>query len=446
MNDTSTHQRRPRRRKTSACRRVGGQNCDKNSKSEFPISSKRRHHGDLKTILWPESVRREERIPLSTGHRSFLTATVPGLDSDQPQEVNIQGHLFVLCNDSQLLIEFGGDQILIEPGQSVILSDTEVTITELQGRGDRPGTVFCFFPDEVLAECVSMDPQVASLIARAANYPTESGIIPIYKQCPSSLLRDLEPKNILRPLLDWVMNLPSPLLMKLCFERVVSRRIRIQLFLENLILQKSTAHAEIMEEFPGGKRSLLQEMRRLKMPSIAALIDQRRMELCYVWNTYGNRSFEETLPALMLSQPKRFLSRYERWLERESRIKFPNVGTNFHDAVLVAQPSYLRGLPGPFWQLREDAEINSRHLHRMETDHAYRQNEEELSALINRRSSISQKTTFPAGEVETAPPPSGVVEEKFWDLKSTGINMILKAENIASFPGLEDCEDLLLAA
>jgi len=41
---------------------------------------------------------------------------------------------------------------------------------------------------------------------------------------------------------------------------------------------------------------------------------------------------------------------------------------------------------------------------------------------------------------------TGEVDVGFWEMKSTGVGMVLEAEGLASISGLEDCADLLLAA
>ena len=41
---------------------------------------------------------------------------------------------------------------------------------------------------------------------------------------------------------------------------------------------------------------------------------------------------------------------------------------------------------------------------------------------------------------------TGITDLGFWEMKSTGAAMVIAAEGLTSFPGLEDCADLLMAA
>ncbi|MEI6337511.1 MAG: hypothetical protein WCQ57_02875 [Verrucomicrobiota bacterium] len=203
------------------------------------------------------------------------------------------------------------------------------------------------------------------------------------------------------------------------------------------MLRPTEMHAEIMEKFPGGKKALLREMRRLKMPSVASLVDQRRLELCYAWRTYGNRSFEEILPALKVPQPKRFLARYERWLTKQETVRLPNLGTDYSDSLLAAYTPYLPSIRGQYWQRQNVEADKKRYHHRMATDCAFRESEEWNRNLLARD-----------GVAPPQPPPappklSGEVDSTFWEMKNTGVKMLIKAEELSSIPGLEDCVELL---
>lgn len=53
----------------------------------------------------------------------------------------------------------------------------------------------------------------------------------------------------------------------------------------------------------------------------------------------------------------------------------------------------------------------------------------------------------PAFVSPPAPPKlSGEVDPTFWEMKSTGVKMLIAAEELSRMPGLEDCDELLLVA
>jgi hypothetical protein len=436
-----TPTRRPRKRKVSARQRVGGLICDKTEKPEFSSLAKTSSNRQPKALLWPESIPKEKRIPLATGHRSFITThpvTQPG--TRMGQQVSIRGHVLACCERSHLLVESDQQRILVQSGHRILLSNITVILSEIPCDTTGPGISFCFFNDEVLADAVSMTPRMNCLLWMSANYPCHEGVIHVGDRCPAPLIQTHAAKDLLKPTLSWILNRITLPMWKLCLRRVVCPRVRVQIFLENLVLRPSELHAEIMEKFPGGKNALLREMRHLKMPGIASLVDQRRMELCYAWRTYGKRPFADILPALKVSQPKRFLARYERWLTGQETVKFSNLGTGYSDSLLAAHTSYLPSFRGQYWQLQNEEASRNRYHHRRATDPDFRKSEEWNRNLLARDG-------VAAAQPPPAPPkPSGEVDPTFWEMKSTGVKMLIAAEELSSIPGLEGCDELLLAA
>ena len=204
------------------------------------------------------------------------------------------------CENSRLLIERGHELYLIEPGQKILLSDTTITLSELPCDKISPGS-FCysFFGDEVLADIVSMHPRTSSHLFLSAQYPCADGIIPMRHSFPPTLKAlNVGARDTLRPMLTWLFERPTLPLWKLCLHRVTIPRLRVQIFLENLVLHSMEEHDAILKKYPGGNTAHLREMRHLKMPSIAAMVDQRRFELCFAWHTYGRKTFEDIEKAL----------------------------------------------------------------------------------------------------------------------------------------------------
>ena len=131
----STSKRRPRPRKSSSCQRVGGTPCDEIAKPDS--SSSRATHGTKcdEPLLWPESIPVEERVSLLSGHRSFVTGKqVLSPQMMRGQKVDLKGHVILAGEGGRLLIERDDDRIIIESGQSCLLSNTRLTLSELPAK------------------------------------------------------------------------------------------------------------------------------------------------------------------------------------------------------------------------------------------------------------------------------------------------------------------------
>ena len=344
------------------------------------------------------------------------------------------------------MIERGRALVLVEPGQSVLLSNTTITLSELPVMKVGSGVFYSFFfPDEVLAEVVPMSPRWNSHLFRIAEYPTLEGVTPLPEDAPAMhWIPPVNVKGLLLPMLTHVFNRPTFPFWKLCLTQIAVPRIRIQIFLENLVLSAPAEHGKIMEKYPGGKTTLLREMRRLKMPTVAAMLEQRHLELCLAWHHYGGRSFEDILPALKVTQPGRFRARYERWLVAQNVPVFPGVqSASYSDALLAAHPSFLPSINGQYWNLREAEENRERDRKRMETDESYRVLLEMADAALANNPDFAEQG--PWGNPYAPSTLSGEVDGGFWEMKSTGAAMVIAAEGLTSFPGLEDCADLLAA-
>jgi len=164
--------RRPRKRKASACRPVCGPACDIIAEPGFQGSGIGNGLECGNVLQWPESIPKEERIPLSTGHRSFLAGRqVFSEEMLRGREVDIRGHILIACENSKLLIERPGVTLLVESGQSVLLSNTRVTLSELPSMKEGSGTFYSFcFTDEVLAAVVPMHPRSNGYMFRVADF------------------------------------------------------------------------------------------------------------------------------------------------------------------------------------------------------------------------------------------------------------------------------------
>jgi len=430
MKSTATTQRHYKQH-LSARRRVGGHSWDKTSKSDPANSPARNRHKQV--LLWPESVPKEERLPLLAGERSFATTyRVSPQRMKRGQEVRIQGHALACCEDSRLLIERDHEQFLIERGQKVLLSDTTVILSELPPYGIAPGTFYYwFFGDKVLADIVSMHPRTSSYFFIAAGYPCADGIIPVRHATPDVFHNPaLRKQDRLVPALTFALNLPTLAFWKLCLHRVTIPRLRIQIFLENLVLHSLEEHDAILTKYPGGNTALLREMGHLKMPSISTMVDQRRFELCFAWQTYGGKTLEEITKALKVPQPRRFLARYERWVAKTKPFKFSDLRSDSYGDTLLAANSFLPSLRGQYWSRREQQE------------------QEELDGnryapLIHHEGSVTpieQPIRIPP-----SPVPNEVVS-LFWEMKNTGVEILIAAEQFTLVPGLENCTELLKAA
>lgn len=442
--------RRPRKRKASARRRVGGPSCDKSAKPGEGSSRPRRRARLKGVTLWPEDIPQRGRIPLSGGHRSFATGyQVLQSEMMKGRTIDLQGHCLIYCNGSRLLIERDPHWRIVEPGDGVLLSDTSLRLSELPvEEGASGGFLYYFFGDEALAEIVPMHSRAHALMFRSAEYPSTDGIIPIQKLPLERVFNpEVGAKGLLHPLLTVIFNTIYLPLWKLCLRRVVIPRIRTLIFLENLVLRPLDRHGAILAQYPGGKNALLQEMARLRMGSVAAIVEQRRFELCFAWSNYGKKPFDEIAAALCVSHPSRFKSRYERWLVEQNVVAFGSVGAdNYSDTLLAAHPPFLPSVRGQYWNRRETEESMARHRNRMATDADYRVQQEMAAAAAAHHPDLVNRV-FP-GYVDpyASPTLAGSADPAFWEMRSTGIAMVIEAEGLASIPGLENCAELLLAA
>ena len=436
--------------KVSVRQCVSGTPRDKNAKPGEGSSRPRRLVKQKGVTLWPEDIQQRVRIPLSSGHRSFATGyQVPQSEMMKARTIDLQGHCLLYCNQSRLLIERDPHWHIVEPGGAALLSDTSVRLSELPVEdGASGGFLYYFFCDEALASIVPMHPRAHALMFRSADYPCTDGIIPIQKLPLERVYNpEVGAKGLLHPLLTVIFNTIYLPLWKLCLHRVVIPRIRIQIFLENLVLRPLDQHDAVMAQYPGGKNALLREMGRLKMGSVAAILEQRRFELCFAWQNYGQKSFEEIAAALCVSHPGRFKGRYDRWVAEQNPAVFGSVGTdNYSDMLLAAHPPFLPSVRGQYWNRREAEESMARHRKRMEDDEDYRVQQEMAAAAAAHHPDLVNRE-FP-GYVDPYAPTMlpGEADPMFWALKSTGVGMILAAEGLASIPGLEGCDELLLAA
>lgn len=425
-----TTTRRPRPGPLSARRRVGAQSSNKITKSDLP--DPQASNRPERVLLWPEAIAKNDRLPLLAGHRSFVTAyQVSSTEMKRGQKVRIQGHALACSDDSRLLIERDDGRYLIEPGQKVLLSDTTVTLSELPSGKSSPGIFYYwFFGDEVLADIVSMHPRASSHLFLAAQYPSADGIIPMrHTVSPTLNTLNAGARDMLQPILTWLFNQPTLPLWKLCVHRVTIPRLRIQIFLENLVLRSSEEHDAILKKFPGGKTALLREMRHLKMPSIAAMVDQRRFELCFAWHTYGGKTFEDIEKALKVSRSRRFRARYGRWVAKTKPFTFSDLRPETYEGTLLAANCFLPSLRGQYWHRRQQQEV--------------REQEVEVKCLIDHE--VKAQAFEPPIQIPPSPVPLEIVSS-FWEMKSTGVEILIGAEQFTLVPGLEDCCELLLAA
>jgi len=362
--------------------------------------------------------------------------------------IDLRGHCLLYCNQSRLLIERDPHWRIVEPGDGVLLSDTSVRLSELPAAdGASGGFIYYFFGDEALAAIVPMHPRAHALTFRSAEFPCTEGIIPLEKP-PLELVYNPEvgARGLLQPLLQVTFNTVYLPLWKLCLRRVVIPRIRALIFLENLVLQPADRHDAIMARYPGGKKTLLREMCHLNMGSVSAIVEQRRLDLCLAWHVYGGRKLEDVITALCVAHPGRFRAKYERWVADEKTFKFSGLGTGYTDTLLAAHPPYIPSLRGKYWLVRDyEMDVLPRHKKRMESDEIYRGQQEHVAALVERDPSILE------GGMDFLSPltPSkqvGQVDPMFGQMASTGMRMVIDAEGLPSIPGLEGCEDLLLAA
>ena len=447
---SSTPKRRPRPRKASACQRVGGTPCDKIAKPDS-FSSEAGHGSKCdEPLLWPESIPVEERVSLLSGHRSFVTGKqVLSPQMLRGKVIDLKGHVILAGDGGRLLIERDDHRLIIESGQSCLLSNTRFTLSELPAKKGGGGIFYAFFfPDEVLAKAVPTGPRTTSLVCRSINFPCLDGIIPLRNHFP---LRHRCPTTGVRGLLDRMLlsafNELNNEVWRLCAKQVVLPRIRIQLFLENLLLRPLETHEIILDQYPGGKRAILREMGHLAMPSIATILDERRMELCSAWLNYGQRSFEEITKALHITQPGRFIARFERWVVEKHLPIFPSVKTDSYEGTLVAaHPQFLPSIRGQYWHLREEEDARARDLQRLATDASFRLLRAHAEAVVAEDPSLLTSFPFVPLGSQAASPIAGEVDADFWEMKSTGAAMVLRAEGLTEIPGLEDVADLLLAA
>jgi len=135
-----------------------------------------------------------------------------------------------------------------------------------------------------------------------ATHPVATSVIPLVKMfLAPGLLREENRQFSLKHLLTAALNSLKPAFLKLYLERVVIPRVRIELFLDRLVLRPQREHARLLAGYPGGLNALRRRLRALGMPGASEIVTARRRALYQEWKARGATD-KEILEAFHLKE------------------------------------------------------------------------------------------------------------------------------------------------
>jgi len=198
------------------------------------------------------------------------------------QRMRLGDHLLLVVRQGYLRLKIENIQLKIEAGNAVLLSDLEFEVSELVAPGHGVAAFSWFFFDDSMLGRV-MTPSVSGIqhFQGHAQHPSSHKVI-LFEPVQISAIEGLEQGNpavFLQRLLNVSFNEFYPPMVKLLVHRIMIPRLKVWLFVENLIFLERAQRRQFCERFPGGARALGRELGRLALPSLERLIAQRRREL-----------------------------------------------------------------------------------------------------------------------------------------------------------------------
>ncbi len=350
---------------------------------------------------WPRQISRIERIPVATGHRSFLYSHCGDFRQlFTTRIVKVRGHALLVPLPGELRLDGGKRPLRIAATEAVILSNTEEVITELPCGSRREGQfLWFFFNDRALAQAIPLSLEFFARFHSLTKYPVSEHVIRLpHAPLTAVLHSSYGLQGMLAPMLTAIFNSLSPGFAKLCLNRIIIPRIRMLLFLERLVLKPRRDHDSLLAGYPGGKNALRREMTRLAMPSVAHFVTERRKAI------------------------------HKKWLEQG--VPEVKILAAFH----VKTPGRIIRDPGETHGSKRRAQKADAP---MPCDYRYPHADSDA---------MRTATGCTPGQPQTDKTAPVTPESDAVDFGNTGITEFLSPEILKSIPGLEDLETLLQAA
>lgn len=198
------------------------------------------------------------------------------------QRMRLGDHLLLVVRQGYLRLKIENIQLKVEAGNAVMLSDLEFEVSELVAPGHSVAAFsWFFFDDSMLGRVMTPSVSGIQLFQAHAQHPSSHKVM-LFGAVEISAIEGLgqgDPASFLQRFLNVGFNELYPPMVKLLVNRIMIPRLKVWLFVENLIFLERAQRRQFCERFPGGARALGRELGRLGLPSLERLIARRRREL-----------------------------------------------------------------------------------------------------------------------------------------------------------------------
>ena len=379
------------------------------------------------SLEWPEQIPQKERSKLACGKGSFLYLRRGDRRiALHMRPIRITGNVLIIPLKGQLELGVGGRSRIVETNTPVFLTDTEQYVSEWPvPRSGECQSLWFFFPDSVLAMASPGSSHFLGRFHMYATHPVATSVIPLVKMfLAPGLLREENRQYSLKHLLTAALNSLKPAFLKLYLKRVVIPRVRIELFLDRLILRPQREHTRLLAGYPGGLNALRRRLRALGMPGASEIVTARRRALYQEWKARGATD-KEILEAFHLKEFGKILEpdpseeRNRRNMDELSRLLgsliVPGKSGNESEGASSSKRQYVFGSFYTTPLTRED-----------------------IASIPNLPSEY-------VAMFDKKPTSEDSPQEEI-DFKDTGLTRILPPSLLNKIPGLEDWEQLLKVA
>lgn len=231
-------------------------------------------------LVLPRNLSRAVRMPIGAGRKNFWICR--GGDARHllyEQKARVTGHILIVVTRGFLRLEIDNIPFTVKEGNAIFLSDLEYTLTELVASGERFAEFMWFlFDDSLLAEKVPLTDSPLERLHHFALYPCAQDVIGFL---PDQVRRAYSGgfESLVQKLFFGAYQSGSIPIIKFLVNRVAIPRLKVRFFIEKLIFLEEPQWRLFYAHFPGGARGLSRELDRLRLPSVARLVAQRRREL-----------------------------------------------------------------------------------------------------------------------------------------------------------------------
>jgi len=255
-----------------------------------------------------------------------------------------------------------------------------------------------------------------------AKHPASESVIPLVKMfLAPGLLREENLQHSLKHLLTSGLNSLKPAFLKLYLKRVVIPRVRIELFLDRLILRPQREHTRLLAGYPGGLNALRRRLRALGMPGASEIVTARRRALYQEWKARGATD-KEILEAFHLKE-------FGKILEPDPSEERNRRNMDELSRLLGSWPAHWK--TDGSWPVPKSANGTG-------VTYSKPLTREDVASIPNLPSEY-------VAMFDKKPTPEDSPHEEI-DFKDTGLSRILPPSLLNEIPGLEDWEQLLKVA